>query len=135
MAYEGGYPRATSIQVIRGRYSFDTDGGAVGDVELTSEAIPANAVVLGGFVEVDTVLTGTSATVGVKVEAAGDIVTAGGVGSAPWSSTGRKDVTPDWNGAGTVKTTEPRKVVATIGTAALTAGAFDVVLFYVELPD
>jgi len=136
MAYEGGYPRATAIQVIRGRYDFAVDGGAVGDIELTSEAIPANALVLGGVLEVDTALTsGGSATVGVKVEGAGDIVTAGGIGTAPWSTTGRKDVTPDWNGAGTVKTTEPRKIVATVGAAALTAGAFDVVLFYVELPD
>ncbi len=38
-------------------------------------------------------------------------------------------------GATTVKTTAARKVQATVAVAALTAGAFDVVLFYVPMPD
>src|SRR5690606_27834163 len=136
MAYEGGYPRATAIQVIRGRYDFAVDGGAVGDIELASEAIPAHALVLGGVLEVDTALTsGGSATVGVTVESAGDIVTAGGIGSAPWSTTGRKDVVPDFSGSAVVKTTAARRVDARIGGAALTAGSFDVILFYTVMGD
>ena len=136
MAYEGGYPRATAIQVVRGRYSFADDGGAVGDIELTSDSIPANAVIIAGFVEVDTAVTsGGSATVAIKVEGAADIVAAAAVSGAPWSTTGRKSVIPVATGATTVKTTAARKVTATVATAALTAGVFDVVLFYVELPD
>lgn len=137
MAYTGGYPRATQLQVVRGRYNFAVDGGAVGDIDLTTDAqIPANAVILGGFAEVDTVPTsGGSATIAVKVEGAGDIIAAAAISGAPWSTTGRKSVVPVFTGATTVKTTAARKIQATVATAALTAGAFDVVLFYVELPD
>lgn len=136
MPYTGGYPRATQVQAIRGRYHHASDGGAVGDIELTQDEIPANAIILGGFVEVDFALaSGGAATVAVKVEGAGDIVAAAAVSGAPWSTTGRKSVVPAFTGATTVKTTEARKVVATIGTDTLTAGTFDVVLFYVELPD
>lgn len=137
MPYKGGYPRATDFRVVRGRYDFAVDGGAVGDIDLTLEAqIPANAIILGGFVEVDTALTsGGSATVAVKVEGAGDIIAATAFGGAPWSTTGRKSVVPVFTGATSVKTTAARKVQATVATAALTAGVFDVVLFFIQLPD
>lgn len=136
MPYKGGYPQATELQVVRGRYDFAVDGGAVGDIDLTVTAqIPANAVILGGFVEVDTAVAGAGASVAVKVEGAGDIVAAAAVSGAPWSTTGRKSVIPAFTGATTVKTTAVRKIQATISAAVLTAGAFDVVLFYVQLPD
>ncbi|PAZ15676.1 hypothetical protein CLM62_12835 [Streptomyces sp. SA15] len=137
MPYTGGYPRATDLKAVRGRYDFAVDGGAAGDIDLTSSAqLPNKAVILGGFVEVDTAVTsGGAATVAVKVEGAGDIVAAAAVSGAPWSTTGRKSVVPVFTGATTVKTTAARKIQATVATAALTAGAFDVVLFYVELPD
>lgn len=137
MPYKGGYPRATEVKVVRGRYDFAVDGGAVGDLDLTLDAqIPANAIILGGFVEVDTVPTsGGAATVAVKVEGAADIVAAAAVSGAPWSTTGRKSVVPVFTGATTVKTTTARKIQATVATAALTAGVFDVVLFFVQLPD
>ncbi len=137
MAYIGGYPTASDLKVARGRYNFATDGGVQGDIDLTASAqIPANAYILFGFVEVDTVPTsGGSATVAVKVEGAGDIVAAAAISGAPWSTTGRKSVIPVATGATSVKTTAARKVVATVGTADLTAGAFDVVLFYVVIPD
>jgi hypothetical protein len=135
MPYSGGYPSVGSIKAIRGRYDFAVDGGAVGDIELSAN-LPANAVVIGGFLEVDTVPTsGGSATVAVKIEGAGDIVAAAAISGAPWSSTGRKDIVPDFTGSAMVKTTTTRKVTATVATAALTAGVFDVVLFYVVVPD
>lgn len=136
MPYEGGYPHATELKAIRGRYDFAEDGGAVGAIDLTIEEIPNNAYVLGGFVEVDTALTsGGAATVAVAVEGAGDIVAAAAVSGAPWSTTGRKDVVPDFTGSAVVKTTEVRKIVATVAVAALTAGVFDVILYYVQLND
>jgi len=136
MPYTGGYPRATELKAVRGRYDFAVDGGAVGDIDLTSLAqIPANAVVLGGFVEVDTAVVGSGASLAVKVEGAADIVGVAAVSGAPWSTTGRKSVIPVFTGATTVKTTAARKIQATVSAAVLTAGAFDVVLFYVELPD
>ncbi len=137
MPYKGGYPRATEMKVVRGRYDFAVDGGAVGDIDLTLDAqIPANAIILGGFIEVDVALaSGGSATVALKTESAGDILAATAFGSAPWSTTGRKSVIPVFTGATTVKTTAARKIQATVATAALTAGVFDVVLFFVQLPD
>lgn len=137
MAYTGGFPSAGGIQVARAQYSFATDGGAVGDIDLTSSAvIPANAVILMGLVEVDTVPTsGGSATIAVKVEGAGDIVAAAAISGAPWSTTGRKSIIPVATGATSVKTTAARKIQATVATAALTAGVFDVVLIYTVLPD
>lgn len=136
MPYTLGFPRASNIQVARGRYSFAVDGGAVGSTDCTVESLPANAVVLGGFVEVDTACTsGGSGTLAITLESAGDIVAAAAVSGAPWSTTGRKSVIPVFTGATVVKTTAARKIVATIATAALTAGVVDVVLFYVVLPD
>lgn len=136
MAYTGGYPELP-FKVARGRYNFATDGGAQGDIDLTSAAqIPANAVIMGGFVEVDTPPTsGGAGTVAIKVEGAADIVAAAAVSGAPWSTVGRKSVIPVFTGATSVKTSTARKIVATVGTADLTAGAFDVVLFYTQLLD
>lgn len=136
MPYTGGYS-ATGVKTVRARYDFAVDGGAVGDIDLTKSAsIPANALILGGVVEVDVVPTsGGAATVAIKVEGAGDIVAAAAISGAPWSTTGRKSVVPVFTGATSVKTTAARKVQATVATAALTAGAFDVVLVYVPMPD
>jgi hypothetical protein len=137
MPYTGGYPQASDQKVARGRYDFAVDGGAVGDIDLTSSAqIPAGAYITHGFVEVDTAVTsGGAATVAVKVEGAADIVAAAAVSGAPWSTTGRKSVVPAATGTTSVKTTAARKIQATVATADLTAGAFDVVLFYVVIPD
>jgi len=136
MPYTGGYPQAAGVQVARGRYDFAVDGGAVGDIDLTSSAqIPANAVITHGFMEVDTAVVGSGASVAIKVEGAADIVAAAAVSGAPWSSTGRKSVIPVATGATSVKTTAARKIQATVSAAVLTAGAFDVVLFYTVLPD
>lgn len=137
MPYTGGFPRATQVYAVRGRYDFAVDGGAVGDIDLTNNAVvPKGAYIVGGFVEVDTAPTsGGSGTLAIKVEGAGDIVAAAAVSGAPWSTTGRKDVVPDFTGTAVVKTAADRKIVATVATAALTAGVVDVVLFYVETGD
>jgi len=137
MPYTGGFPRASEVKAVRARYDFAVDGGAVGEIKLTSGTpIPANALILGGFVEVDTALTGvTNAAAQVKVQGADDIIDGAAVTGAPWSTTGRKDVIPDFTGSATIKTTAARDIVLVVETAALTAGVFDVVLFYVELPD
>jgi hypothetical protein len=137
MPYTGGYPQAADVKVARGRYDFAVDGGTIGDINLTvTSQIPANAVILGGFCEVDTAVTsGGSGTLAIKVEGAGDIVAGAAVSGAPWSTTGRKSVIPAFTGATTVKTTAARKIVATVAVADLTAGAVDVVLFYTQLPD
>jgi hypothetical protein len=114
-------------------YDFAVDGGAVGDITLRGDTIPSGAVIVDSLIQVDTVLTsGGAATVAVKVESAADVNAADAISGAPWSTTGPKrgDLTAT---TAPVKTTAARNVVATVGTAALTAGVFKVVVWYVEL--
>lgn len=121
-----------SIKAASGTYSFAVDGGAVSTIGLIgSTAIPAGSIILGGFLEVATAVTGAGASVAIQVEAANDIVTAAAVSGAPWSTTGRKSVIPAFTGATTVKTTAARDISAVISAAVLTAGVFTVTLFYV----
>jgi hypothetical protein len=134
--YTGGYPRAQNIQVVRGRYDFANDGGAAGTIAITTGTpIPDNAYIVGGFMEVDTAPVGSGASIGIRVEGSGDIVAVAAISGAPWSTTGLKDVVPDSTGSTVVKTTEARNISAVISAADLTAGAFDVVLFYTVIDD
>lgn len=134
MPYRGGFPRL-DIKSARGRYDFAVDGGAISTIAITAEKIPAGAYILGGFVEVDTAVLGTGASVAVQVEGANDIISAAAISGAPWSTTGRKSVIPVFTGATTVLTTAARDISAVISAAVLTAGVFDVVLFYAVMGD
>jgi hypothetical protein len=136
MPYTGGFPEGTGTKWMRGRYDFAVDGGAVSTITISDENIPANAIILGGVVEVDVAVTsGGSATLAIQVEAANDIVNAAAVSGAPWSTTGRKSVIPVFTGATTVKTTVARPIQVVIATAALTAGVVDVLLAYTLMGD
>jgi hypothetical protein len=123
----------TRMKTVKGEYDFAVDGGAVSTITLRGDnQVPAGSVVMGGFIEVDTAVTsGGAATLGVNLEAAGDILAATVVSGAPWSTTGRKSVIPVFTGATSVKTTVARSIAVTVAVAALTAGKFRVVLFYV----
>lgn len=117
----------------RASYAFATDGGAVGDITLRGDQIPAGAVLLDSLIKVDTALTsGGAATVAIKVEGAADVNAADAISGAPWSTTGAKrgDLTAT---TAPVTTTARRSITATVATAALTAGAFSVAIAYVEL--
>jgi hypothetical protein len=118
-----------TLLVLRAEYNFAADGGAVGDIPLTSGApIPAGSYVLGCYIEVVTPPTsGGAATIALKVESAGDLQAAAAISGAPWSTAGRKVGTLTLTSV-PVKTTADRNVVATVGTAALTAGAFRVIV-------
>jgi hypothetical protein len=125
-----------SLKSAQGEYDFAVDGGAISSINLrgvgsAGAAIPQGSVILGGYIEVDTLVTsGGAATIAINSEAAGDMVAAAAVSGAPWSTTGRKSIIPVFTGATTVKTTVARNLVATIATATLTAGKFRVVVFY-----
>ncbi len=120
-------------KAARGLYDFDTDGGVAGDIILRGDSLPSGAIILDALLHVDTVLTSAgAATVAIKVEGAADINAADLISDAPWSSAGAKrgDFTAT---TAPVKTGAVRDIVATVATAALTAGKFSVVIFYVEL--
>lgn len=119
-------------KIAVGLYDFATDGGAVGDITLRGGTIPSGAILLDALLHVDTALTsGGAATVAIKVESAADVNAADAISGAPWSSTGAKraDFTAT---TAPIKTTAARSIVATVGAAALTAGRFQVYVFYVE---
>lgn len=122
-----------ALKEWRGEYDFALDGGAVGTIILRSDdgPLPPGAIVMGGLLEVDTALTsGGAATVAVQVETAGDIQAAAAVSGAPWSTAGRKSIAPNFTGAASIKTSVARNPAMVIGTAALTAGQFRVILFW-----
>jgi hypothetical protein len=117
------------VKVARWDYDFATDGGAVGAITLRGGEIPTNAVVIDARVDVTTAVTsGGAATVSLDLNGAADLRAAATLATAPaLSSTGVKALLDP------VKTTASRDVVATVATAALTAGAFSVYVTYVEV--
>lgn len=125
-----------SLKSASGEYDFAVDGGAISAITLRptsggDNTIPAGSVILGGYLEIDTLFTtGTAATMAISVEAANDIVSATVVSGAPYSTTGRKSIVPVFTGATSVKTTVARAIVATIATGTVTAGKGRVVVEY-----
>lgn len=118
----------SNVREARAVYDFAANGGAVGDIVLSSQ-LPPGAVILTGFVDVLTAPTsGGAATVALKVEGAADILAATAIGSL---TLGRKSIIPNGAGVNAVKTTVARNITVTVATAALTAGRFVVSLWYV----
>lgn len=121
------------IKEHRSEYDFAVDGGGVGTITLRSNdsSIPNGSVILGGYVTVETALdSGGSATAALQSNAANDIINAAAFGGAPWSTTGQKSVIPVHTGATSIVLTAARDPKLVIGTAALTAGKFKLVLFF-----
>lgn len=130
----------TNLKSAQGEYDFAVDGGAVSTITLRQgggntlpNLIPAGAIILEGWIEVDTIVTtasGNTGTVAVNSEGAGDLLAAAVTSGTPWSTTGRKSIIPVSTGATTVKTTVNRSLAITVATAAITAGKFRVVVYY-----
>lgn len=113
-------------------YDFAVDGGAVGDIVLRGGTLPPGAVIVDALIRVETALTsGGAATVAIKTEGAADVNAADVISGAPWSTAGAKrgDLTAT---TAPVTTTAKRTPTATVGVAALTAGKFTLVIWYVE---
>ena len=118
-------------RVAKYTYDFATLGGLVSTITLTGDALPANAIVIGGFMEVLTLLAaGLNATGALQLEGAGDLIAATVISGAPWSSTGRKAIIPVFTAASAVKTSVARTPALVVGVAAVTAGKFNLFLFY-----
>ena len=93
----GALTGGSNLRIARATYDFAVDGGAQGAINLLPAAeIPDNAIVMGGWLEVETVPTsGGAATIGLDLNATDDILAATVISGAPWSSTGLKDILPD----------------------------------------
>jgi hypothetical protein len=123
------------------RFEFDTSGtDSAGAANTTVAAhglgltLPAHSLIVGGFVDVNTVFTSadSTATIAIKVEGANDIITAAAVSGAPWSTIGRKAIIPKANTpeSTSVKTTVAREITATVAVQALTAGKLTGYLYW-----
>ncbi len=128
---EGAIGRQGGLVMSRYNYSFAVDGGAVSTITLRNTAgpalIPSGAVVEGGYIDVTTAVASATGTVAVQAEAAADVLAATGQAGL---TLGRKSVIPAFTGATGLKATADRAPAIVIATAALTAGVFDVVLFW-----
>lgn len=118
------------IFVARAKYRFADDGGVAGDINLLPGAvIPAGALILAAFMNVIVAPTGAGASVAVKLESAADLQAVAAISGAPWSTTGLKAITKTFATV-PIKLTAARNIVATISAADLTAGEFEVLVFY-----
>lgn len=114
-------------------YDFAVDGGAQGTITLRSNdgPIPAGSYIAGGVLDVTAALTsGGAGTAAVQIESANDTVNAAAVSGAPWSAQARKSLIEAFTGATSVKTTVAQTPALVIGTADLTAGSFDLIVFF-----
>lgn len=126
------------------RFTFDTEGeDSAGAANTTVAAhptgvtLPIHAIVVGGFVDVNTAFTSentNNATIAIKVEGANDIISAAAVSGAPYSSIGRKAIVPKANTpeSTSVKATAAREITCTVATSVLTAGKLTGYIYYVE---
>jgi hypothetical protein len=115
-------------------YDFAVDGGAVSTINLRGDKIPSGAIIVDALINVDTALTGGTATDTVQLgsEAATDIQAAAARNGAPWATTGAKRLTLTATAA-PVKTTALRSLTLTINATVITAGKFTLVVWYLEL--
>lgn len=116
-----------------GEFDFAVEGGGTGTYTLRSNdgPIPIGSVILEGYVDVLTAFTtSASGTGALSAEAANDIVSATVVSGAPYSTTGRKSITPASTGATAIKTTADRSPTFAIAVGAITAGKLVLVLNY-----
>lgn len=111
-------------------YDFSKHGGAVGDITVEGDALPAGALIDIGKVHVKTACTsGGSATVVITALSSGDIMASTAVASL--SANALLDTEPDGTAANMIRTTSNlTSLTFTIGTAALTAGKIAVALEY-----
>lgn len=122
------------LGVARATYDFAVHGGAIGAKSL-GVTLPANAVIVGGLVDVVTTCATASndaGTMALHVKSANDIVSAVAVSGEgdPWDA-GIQAIVPKIDDVTTmIKLTQAGTITATIAGQAFTAGKFHVYLFY-----
>ena len=123
------------LRVARCVYDLGTAGNRTVGAHGTGVTIPIHAIIVGGFLDVNTAITGeASATLALHVQAANDIVSAAAVSGAPWSTIGRKAIVPKANTpeSTSVKTTAAREITFTVAVDALLTGKVTGYLYFVE---
>lgn len=134
---------AGGLGVLRvARFVYDTAGVDSAGVDNKTAAahgtgvtLPAHAIIVGGFFDVNTVFTSSaSGQLAISVQGANDIQTATAVASQPYASIGRKAIVPKANTpeSTSVKTSAAKEITCTVSVGALTAGKLTGYLYYVE---
>ncbi len=103
----------------------------------TGVTLPIHAIVVGGFVDVNTKFDSDATdagTIAIKVEGANDIISAAAVSGAPYSTVGRKAIVPKANTpeSTSVKCTAAREITCTVAVEPLLSGKLTGYLYYVE---
>lgn len=124
----GVFAGGSQSRMIVAEYDFAKHGGAQGNI--TIGALPNGVWVIGGFMNVETAPVGVGASIGVTLESAGDIVAVAAIAGAPWSTTGKKAISPKRNTpeSTSVLTTAARSLLFVISAADLTAGKVQIYL-------
>lgn len=137
-----GAPGLGCLRVAR--FLFDVEGddsagesNAETGAHGTGVILPAFAIAVGGFFDVNTPFTSentNNATIAIKLEGANDIQTAAAVSGAPYSTKGRKAIVPKANTpeSTSIKTTVAREITVTVATSDLLTGKLTGYLYYVE---
>lgn len=118
------------------RFTFDTAVAANKEVGAhgTGVTIPANAIIVGGFFEVNTGFTSenSTATIAISVKTANDLQTATAISNAIFSTAGLKAVSPVIQTLGTaIKLgASAKEITCTVAVEALTAGKLNGYLYY-----
>lgn len=124
---------AAKLKIVSAAYSFAIDGGAVGTIPLRTAVVPIGGIILGGLVDVTTLLTGGAlAAAALTAQSANDLVAAAVVTGAPWSTTGLKAIVPAYTAATAIKATAERTISLVVSATALTAGIFTVHVAYID---
>jgi hypothetical protein len=120
---------------------FTFDAGVVANRSIaahgTGVVLPAQAIIVGGFFDVNTLFTSNGAnggTIAISVEGANDIQTAAAVSGAPYSSIGRKAIVPKANTpeSTSVKASTAKEITCTVATQTLLTGKLTGYLYYIE---
>ncbi len=120
---------------------FTFDAGVVANRAIgahgTGVTLPIHAIVVGGFVDVNTKFDSDATdagTIAISVQAANDVISAAAVSGAPYSTIGRKAIIPKANTpeSTSLKCTAEREITCTVAVEALLSGKLTGYLYYLE---
>lgn len=126
-----GTPGANGVMIGFVGYLDATGGLPVGNSNVTGGTIPAHAIILNAWMDVQALFDSAThaATIKMSVEADQDLF---GQVVVPDIAAGINNLIPDGSAGNAIKTTAVRNVVATIGVEALTSGKAKVFAQYVQ---
>jgi len=123
-----------SVSNAKMTYSFATDGGAIGPITPTnSPTIPANAIILGGTIDITTQLTsGGAATIALGLGVGAQVASLKAATAVASWTVGQLVMIPIFTAASYVKVAADTRLTLTVAAFALTAGRFDVNVAYIQ---